>query len=340
MIEKQNYSLLKHNSFGIDVKAKHFMEYENEDELLLFLQQGKLKRPFLHIGEGSNLLFLHDYEGLILHSAIKGVKVIEESKDQIVVQVGAGENWDDFVSYCVDNEWYGVENLSLIPGEVGAAAVQNIGAYGVELKDWVHSIETIDTEGNFVVYSVSDCKYAYRHSIFKKAENKNVFITRVNLCLGKNKNFHLDYGSIRKELDEDKNNITLKRVRDIIIRIREEKLPNPEDIGNGGSFFMNPIVTSDFFHKLQDEYPELPFYKLANNRYKIPAAWLIDQCGWKGKKVGNVGVYPKQALVLVNYGGATGKEVYLLAKSIQKSVNDKFGIQLYPEVNYIGNYTA
>ncbi len=338
MIERNDYSLLKHNSFGIDVKAKHFIEYKDEDELLLFLQQGKLKKPFLHIGEGSNLLFLHDYEGMILHSAIRGVEIIEESKDQIIVQVGAGENWDEFVAYCVEHEWYGAENLSLIPGEVGAAAVQNIGAYGVELKDLVHSIETIDTEGNFTVYTVSACEYAYRHSVFKKPENKNLFITRVNLCLSKNKNFYLDYGSIRKELDKDKD-ITLKKVRDVIIKIREEKLPNPDDIGNGGSFFMNPVIAPDFFNKLQNEYPDIPFYKLPNDTYKIPAAWMIDQCGWKGKKVGNVGVYPKQALVLVNYGGATGKEVFLLAKSIQDSVNHKFGIKLRPEVNYIGSYT-
>lgn len=339
MIEKNNYSLLNHNSFGIDVKAKHFVEYEDEDELLLFLQQGKLKSPFLHIGEGSNLLFLADYEGMILHSGIKGIKVINESEDQLLVQVGAGENWDEFVAHCVENEWYGAENLSLIPGEVGAAAVQNIGAYGVELKDLVHSIETLDTKGNRKVYSVSNCDYAYRHSLFKKSENKDIFITRVNLCLGKNKRFHLDYGSIRKELNANEE-VTLKKVREVIIKIREEKLPNPEDLGNGGSFFMNPVVDQAFFKKLQSEYPNMPFYELPNDKYKIPAAWMIDQCGWKGKRVGNVGVYPKQALVLVNYGGATGKEVHRLANSIQESVKGKFGVQLHPEVNYIGIHTV
>lgn len=334
MIEKENYSLLKHNTFGIDVKAKHFIEYNSEDELIQFISEGRLKTPFLHIGEGSNLLFLTDYDGLILHSAIRGVEVTKESVDAVWVKVGAGENWDEFVAYCVEKKWYGTENLSLIPGEVGAAAVQNIGAYGVEIKDFIESVETVTSEGKKEIVPVAACDYSYRMSRFKKQENKSTFITYVNLILSKKEQYHLDYGSVRKELCDAP--VTLQKVREVIIKIREEKLPNPSDIGNGGSFFMNPIVDEGFFMNLQAKYPNVPFYKLPNNQYKIPAAWMIDQCGWKGKRIGNVGVYPKQALVLINYGGATGSEVYHLARSIQESVKENFAVMLYPEVNYIG----
>lgn len=334
MIEKEDYSLLKHNTFGIDVKAKHFIEYNSEDELIQFILEGRLKYPFLHIGEGSNLLFLTDYDGLILHSAIRGVEVTKESEDSVWVKVGAGENWDEFVAYCVEKKWYGTENLSLIPGEVGAAAVQNIGAYGVEIKDFIESVETVTSDGKKKIVPVAECDYSYRMSRFKKQENKRTFITYVNLILSKKEQYHLDYGSVRKELCDAP--VTLQKVREVIIKIREEKLPNPSDIGNGGSFFMNPIVDEDFFLNLQEKYPNVPFYKLPNNQYKVPAAWMIDQCGWKGKRVGNVGVYPKQALVLINYGGATGEEVYHLAQSIQESVKETFAVMLHPEVNYIG----
>ena len=334
MIEKEEYSLLEHNTFGIDVKTKYFIEYNNEDELIQFIKEGRLRSPFLHIGEGSNLLFLTDYNGIILHSAIRGVEVISESEDSVRIRVGAGENWDDFVAYCVERKWYGTENLSLIPGEVGAAAVQNIGAYGVEIKDMIESVETVNSKGEKDVIPVSMCDYSYRMSRFKKQKNKDVFVTRVNLVLSKKEQYHLDYGSIRKELCDVP--VTLEKVREVIIRIREEKLPNPSDIGNGGSFFMNPIVDEAFFLSLQKKYPNVPFYKLPNDQYKVPAAWMIDQCGWKGKRLGNVGVYSKQALVLVNYGGATGMEVCNLAESIQKSVFETFSVVLHPEVNYIG----
>lgn len=334
MIEKEEYSLLEHNTFGIDVKTKYFIEYNNEDELIQFIKEGRLRSPFLHIGEGSNLLFLTDYNGIILHSAIRGVEIISESEDSVRIRVGAGENWDDFVAYCVERKWYGTENLSLIPGEVGAAAVQNIGAYGVEIKDMIESVETVNSKGEKEVIPVSMCDYSYRMSRFKKQKNKDVFVTRVNLVLSKKEQYHLDYGSIRKELCDAP--VTLQKVREVIIRIREEKLPNPSDIGNGGSFFMNPIVDEAFFITLQKKYPNVPFYKLPNDQYKVPAAWMIDQCGWKGKRLGNVGVYSKQALVLVNYGGATGMEVCNLAESIQKSVFETFSVVLHPEVNYIG----
>ncbi len=336
MIEKKDYSLLEHNTFKIDVCAKHFVEYNSEDELIDFLQSGKLKKTFLHIGEGSNLLFLNDYQGMVLHSAIQGVEVISELDDYVLVRVGAGMSWDDFVAHCVEKLWYGAENLSLIPGEVGAAAVQNIGAYGVEIKDLIYAVETVDIMGQHKTYSVADCEYAYRYSRFKKVENKHIFITRVILKLSKIEQYHLDYGSVRKELLKH-TEVDLSTVRNAIIAIREEKLPNPCHIGNGGSFFMNPIVSKLKFEELKSLYPEIPYYELSQAKYKIPAAWMIDQCGWKGKRIGDAGVYSKQALVLVNHGKATGKDIYELAEAIRSSVKNKFGVILKPEVNYIGS---
>lgn len=328
------YSLLSYNTFGIDVSADRFLEYSSADELKELIVQGAVTTPFLHIGGGSNLLFTKDYEGLILHSRIEGIEVTEEDDHSVSVRVGAGVVWDDFVAHCVEHGWYGAENLSLIPGEVGASAVQNIGAYGVEVKDLITAVETVNIHGEERVYSVKECGYAYRNSIFKLPENKSVFVTFVQFRLSKEEHYTLDYGTIRQEL-ENYPAPTLPVVRDIIIAIRQSKLPDPKVAGNAGSFFMNPIVAREKLEALQREYPQIPYYELADGRVKIPAGWMIDRCGWKGKSLGPAAVHDKQALVLVNRGGAKGKDIIALSDAVRASVREKFGIDIHPEVNIV-----
>ena len=333
-MKKEDYSLLSHNTFGIDVKAACFLEYRSVEELHELIARELITMPYLHIGGGSNLLFTKDYPGTVLHSLIGGIEVLSENDEEVLLRVGAGVQWDDFVSYCVEHDWYGVENLSLIPGEVGASAVQNIGADGVEVKDLITSVETVNIRGEERVYSVDECGYAYRKSIFKQPEMKEVFITYVCFRLSKKESYTLDYGSIRQEL-ENYPAVTLPVMRRVIIGIRESKLPDPKVTGNAGSFFMNPIVPRVQFEALQQEYPRIPFYELANGTVKIPAGWMIDQCGWKGKALGPAAVHDKQALVLVNRGGAKGSDVIALSDAVRASVRDKFGIDIHPEVNIV-----
>lgn len=328
------YSLLSYNTFGIDVSAARFLEYTSVEELQQQIAQGAVTTPFLHIGGGSNLLFTKDYDGLILHSRIEGIEVTEEDSRFVSVRVGAGVVWDDFVAYCVAHGWYGAENLSLIPGEVGASAVQNIGAYGVEAKDLITAVETVNIRGEERVYSVEECRYAYRDSIFKRPENKSVFVTHVCFRLGKEEHYTLDYGTIRQELDKYPA-LTLPVVRKVIIDIRESKLPDPKVMGNAGSFFMNPIVPKEKLLALQQEYPRMPYYELPDGRVKIPAGWMIDQCGWKGKALGPAAVHDKQALVLVNRGGAEGSDIIALSDAVRAAVREKFGIDIHPEVNFV-----
>ena len=328
------YSLLSHNTFGIDVSAARFLEYASVEELQQQIAQGAVTTPFLHIGGGSNLLFTKDYDGLILHSCIEGIEVTEEDERTVSVRVGAGVVWDDFVAYCVAHGWYGAENLSLIPGEVGAGAVQNIGAYGVEVKDLITAVETVNIQGDQRVYSIEECGYAYRNSIFKRPENKSVFITYVRFRLSKEEYYTLDYGTIRQELGKYPE-LTLPVVRKVIIDIRESKLSDPKVMGNAGSFFMNPIVSKEKLLALQQEYPQIPYYELADGQVKIPAGWMIDQCGWKGKSLGPAAVHDKQALVLVNRGGAKGSDIIALSDAVRASVREKFGIDIHPEVNFV-----
>ncbi len=328
------YSLLSHNTFGIDVSAARFLEYASVEELQQQIAQGAVTTPFLHIGGGSNLLFTKDYDGLILHSCIGGIEVTEEDERTVSVRVGAGVVWDDFVAYCVAHGWYGAENLSLIPGEVGAGAVQNIGAYGVEVKDLITAVETVNIQGDQRVYSIEECGYAYRNSIFKRPENKSVFVTYVRFRLSKEEYYTLDYGTIRQELGKYPE-LTLPVVRKVIIDIRESKLPDPKVMGNAGSFFMNPIVPKEKLLVLQQEYPQIPYYELADGQVKIPAGWMIDQCGWKGKSLGPAAVHDKQALVLVNRGGAKGSDIIALSDAVRVSVREKFGIDIHPEVNFV-----
>lgn len=337
MTEYTDYSLLPHNTFRMDVKAARFMEYSSEEELTAFLASGGLTSPYLHIGGGSNLLFLSDYPGLVLHSSVKGVETVAETDERVELRVGSGVVWDDFVAYTVKKGLYGAENLSLIPGEVGASAVQNIGAYGVEVKDLVVSVDAVEAAtGKKRRFTREECRYAYRDSIFKKELKGRYFVTYVTYRLSKLPVFHLDYGNVRAELEKDGMEPTLANVRRVIAAIRSNKLPDPKVTGNAGSFFMNPVVSQEQFDRLQAEYSEMPSYRLDGNRVKIPAGWLIERCGWKGKALGPAAVHDRQALVLVNRGGATGRDVLRLADEVARSVKERFGIEISPEVNLIG----
>jgi UDP-N-acetylmuramate dehydrogenase len=321
----------------MDVEASVFVEYESVTELKeILLHQLCPEGKWLHIGGGSNLLFTGDFDGMILHSAIKGFEVVSENEDEVLVRAGAGEVWDDFVAYTVEKGWYGAENLSLIPGEVGASAVQNIGAYGVEAKDLIVKVDTLEVEtGKERVFGNEECGYAYRESVFKHALKGKYIVTHVTYRLSKHPSYRLDYGNVHSELEKRGCELTLENVRQTIIDIRESKLPDPKVQGNAGSFFMNPIVPRPLFEELLGKYPSMPFYEVDAERVKIPAAWMIDQCGWKGKQLGRAGVHNKQALVLVNCGGATGQEIIALSEEIQRSVLDKFGVRISPEVNFI-----
>ena len=336
MIIKENISLLSYNTFGIDAKADYFIEYSSVEELQMALQSEIVKsNRLLHIGGGSNLLFMKDFKGVILHSAINFIKKVSEDADSVILEAGAVVNWDDFVAYSVQNGWGGVENLSLIPGEVGASAVQNIGAYGVEVQDVIIEVNAVEIEtGELKIFSIEDCQYGYRESIFKKELKGKYIITSVVFKLQKQPEFKLNYQHLEAEVLKN-GDITLQNIRQTIIAIRESKLPDPKIFGNAGSFFMNPVISKAHFNELLAQYPQMPHYFVSETEEKVPAGWLIDQCGWKGKQIGNAGVHDKQALVLVNKGGATGAEIVYLAEQIQVSVKIKFGIELRAEVNYI-----
>ena len=332
MKEYKDYSLLNHNTFGMDVKAKRYVEYDSEEELKTLIPT--LEGEVLHMGGGSNLLFKGDFAGTVLHSAIRGIEIVEEKGDEVLVRVGAGEVWDDFVAWAVAQGLGGVENLSLIPGEVGASAVQNIGAYGVEAKDVIALVEAVELQnGQKRVFGTLECDYAYRQSIFKKQLKGKYAITFVTYRLQKKPQLKLEYGNIKAVLGEKKD-LTIADVRQAIIDIRNAKLPDPKVQGNSGSFFMNPVVSREKFLSIQKDYPNMPFYEVEGG-VKIPAGWMIDQCGWRGKSLGRAGVHDKQALVLVNLGGATSDEIITLCETVCKDVYEKFGIEIHPEVNLI-----
>lgn len=334
--ESINFSLVHHNTFGVDVCTALFIEYDTVAELQSMISHGKIKQPFIHVGGGSNLLFLGDFNGTVLHSRIKSIEVVEETSDTITLKVGSGVVWDDFVAHSVEQGWYGAENLSHIPGEVGASAVQNIGAYGVEAKDIITEVHAVDIQGETYCFSNADCNFAYRYSIFKEVSMRHIIVTHVCFQLSKIEVFKLDYGAVRKEL-ETYPAITLAAVREVVMKIRNQKLPDPKVLGNAGSFFMNPIVDESVFLVIQKAYPDMPYYNVGNGKIKIPAGWLIEQSGWKGKVLGRAGVYEKQALVLVNRGNATGKDIIALSDAVRASVYEKFGIHIHPEVTVIGH---
>ena len=335
MVIEQNYSLENHNTFHIPAKTRWFMEYDNEEELNRILRDEFFQECIsIHIGEGSNLLFINDFDGIIIHSCIKGISIIEDSLESVLLRVGAAEHWDDVVDYAVAQGWGGIENLSHIPGETGAAAVQNIGAYGAEIKDVVETVETYNQlTYEKRVFTNEECCYGYRHSFFKEAGHDPYIVTYVNIRLQKIPQYKLDYGNLTEMLKG--NEITLQSIREAVIEIRRSKLPDPQDLGNAGSFFMNPVIQQTQFNDLKEKYPEVPSYAVVEGFVKIPAGWLIEKCGIKGVRDGNVGVYEKQALIIVNHGGATGDEVATFAGKIINTVKEKFGITLIPEVKYI-----
>ena len=342
MKDIQNYSLKEHNTFGIDAKCRRFIEFEDDDEAVevtKILRESAI--PYIIIGGGSNLLLTKDFDGIVVRSGIKG-HYFEESGDgsqETVVRMtcGSGEVWDDMVATSIKAGYYGMENLSLIPGDVGASAVQNIGAYGVEAKDLIVSVEAVEiATGQVVTISGKDCGYGYRQSKFKQEWKNRYLITHVTYQLSTSFQPHLDYGNIRQELEKKGiTEPTAQQVRDIIIDIRNAKLPDPKVMGNAGSFFMNPIVTRQKYEHLAAQYPMMPHYEVDGSYEKIPAGWMIEQCGWKGKSQGRAGVHDKQALVLVNRGGATGAEIVALCDAIRKDVKTKFDIDIHPEVNIV-----
>lgn len=344
MKDLKDYSLLAHNTFGIDAKCSRFVEYASVEEAQqLVASLTEADQPLLILGGGSNLLLTGDYQGTVLHSAIMGIEVMENSsfenqeneKGSVFLKCGSGEVFDDVVAYAVEHGYHGAENLSIIPGEVGASAVQNIGAYGVEAKDIIYKVEAVEiATGKVVNFDNADCQYSYRQSKFKHEWRDKYLVTHVIYRLSKTFTPDLDYGNIRtslaaKHIAEP----TAQQLRDVIIEIRNAKLPDPKVEGNAGSFFMNPIVEKAKYDELAAQYPGMPHYTIDAKHEKIPAGWMIDQCGWKGKSLGRAGVHDKQALVLVNRGGATGEEIVKLCETIRKDVFEKFGIEIHPEVN-------
>lgn len=337
MIIERNFSLLQHHTFHIPVMADYFIEYESVDELKEILSSAPVKgNRFLQIGSGSNLLFVKDYDGVILHSAIRSIGIVSEIGDEVILKAGSGIIWDDLVAYSVNMGWGGLENLSNIPGEVGASAVQNIGAYGREAKDVIEKVECIDVDSlSMRVFSNAECVYGYRSSIFKKEMKGRFIVTAVYFRLQKKPVLSLEYGNLSTALSSVSEPLP-KDVREAVIKIRSEKLPDPDFMGNAGSFFMNPIVPKAQYDKIKAYYPDIPCYPINSEYVKVPAAWLIDKCGWRGKSEGGAAVYEKQCLVLVNKNNAKAQDVLSLARKITVSVKEVFGIDIYPEVNFIG----
>jgi len=341
---QQNFSLKKYNTFGIDAYGKYFMTFDSLSALHIFFENEKnISDSKLILGGGSNILFTKNFDGIVLKNEIKGIQTIYEDDEYALVKTGAGENWHQFVLHCINKDLAGVENLSLIPGNVGASPMQNIGAYGVEIKDIFHSLEAYNYVENKVFnFSLNDCEFGYRDSIFKKKYKNQFAILNVTFRLNKQPQFNISYGAIKEELERmNVEKLTIKAVSDAVINIRTSKLPDPEVIGNAGSFFKNPEVNSHELHELIQINSGVPSFKINDDAYKIPAAWLVEHCGprtgmsWKGYRRKDAGCYDKQALVLVNYGNASGEEIYILSEEIKVSVKEKFGIALETEVNII-----
>ena len=338
MKDFRDYSLLPHNTFGIDARCRRFVAYESVDEARQLARVlTDADQSLLIIGGGSNLLLTHDFEGTVVRSEIRGIEVLEENDNEVLARVGSGECWDDFVATCVERGWYGAENLSLIPGDVGASAVQNIGAYGAEVASIIYKVEAVRlNDGECETIPAEACHYGYRQSRFKQEWKGRYLITHVVYRLSKVFRPLLDYGNIRAELERQAiTTPTVLQLRNAIIAIRQAKLPDHHVEGNAGSFFVNPVVPRQQFEALLKRYPQMPHYHVSDSQEKIPAGWLIEQCGWKGRTLGRAGVHNKQALVLVNRGGATGSEVLHLCNLICQDVQQQFGIEIHPEVNIV-----
>lgn len=352
----ENASLRPYNTFGLDVKADLFVEYSAEEDLREIFHDARVAgKPFLHIGQGSNLLFTDDFHGVILHSAIRGIRPTSQGEEVILLECGAGETWDHVCEWCVEHGFHGVENLSGIPGEVGAAAVQNIGAYGVEFKDVVEAVSVYDIEQDkHVIVSAEQCQYGYRTSLFKQADYKSRFVvTGALLSLARKAQFKLDYGNIKAALlergftllqgsekrkparAERAKAITLHAMREAILFVRASKLPDPKKLGNAGSFFKNPIISRERYDALLANNPDLPKYDIDETHVKVPAGWLIEHAGCRDRRVGDACVYPQQCLVIVNRGKASANDIIQLARIVVETVNERYGIALEPEVNFV-----
>ena len=337
MIIHKNVSLKKYNSFGVVQKADCIIHLKNEKEAVaLFNGEVLWNRPLLITGSGSNILFVDDYKGTIIHPGLKGIRIEGRDNENILISAGSGVIWDDLVEWTVEHGYYGLENLSLIPGTVGATPVQNIGAYGTEIKETIEKVRAISVNsGSVVEFAKDECKFGYRTSIFKNIEKGNYLITRVYYRLSLLPMINLSYGALKDEVAK-LGNETLRNVRQAVINIRQSKLPDPREYGNAGSFFKNPVVLKTLAEDLKKDYPELPFFEDKPGKVKLAAGWLIEQCGWKGKRIGDAGVHDRQALVIVNFGNATGKDIYVLSEEIKKSVYARFGIELEREVEIVG----
>jgi len=334
----ENYPLLKLNTFGVDVKAKYFTSINTINELIEATKTNVFKDlELLILGGGSNILFTKDFDGLVILNNIKGKEIISQNQQSIFLKIGAGENWHELVMYCVDNGWGGIENLSLIPGNTGTAPMQNIGAYGVEIKETFLELEALEiSSGKIVKFNNSDCEFGYRESVFKNKMKNQYIILNITLELKKNPVLNINYGDVKAILESQNiKNPGIKEVSNAIIRIRQSKLPDPKKIGNSGSFFKNPLVSLNQLELIKKNYPNVVNYEINENEFKIAAGWLIERAGWKGKKFNNYGVHEKQALVLVNYGLANGMEIFDLSEKIILDIKDKFGITLEREVNII-----
>lgn len=337
MIQK-NVSLFPFNTFAMDVGTRYYASFEDVDELGATLEESAaLSAPRMILGGGSNVLFRSDYDGLILHNRIRGIEWVSDEGDEVFVRVGAGENWHAFVMWCIENGLAGVENLSLIPGSVGAGPMQNIGAYGVELREVFHELEAYHLEeGRVEKFSNSACEFGYRESVFKKSLKGQFAIISVTFKLSRKPDFKTSYGAIEQELNRmGVEELSIRCVSQAVINIRRSKLPDPRMIGNAGSFFKNPVISATHFEDLKRQFPEMPNYPAGEGLVKVPAGWLIDNSGWKGKRFGNYGVHERQALVLVNYGGAQGNEIYDLSEKIIDDIRSTYGIELEREVNII-----
>ena len=337
MTIQKDVSLKEYNTFGIAAKAKSYLKIESLEELNEVLSQ-KHQQPFFILGGGSNMLLTKDIDALVLHIELKGIKIAEETESHVIIEAQAGENWHDFVLWCLKHNYGGVENLSLIPGNIGTAPMQNIGAYGVELKDVFHSCNAVNLNTKSIkTFKKEECKFGYRESVFKQKLKGQFIITSVLLKLTKkNHLLHIDYGAIKTELESlNIINPSIKDISEAVIKIRKSKLPDPKEIGNSGSFFKNPVLNKIQFTELQKTFPKVPHYVVSDSQIKVPAGWLIETAGFKGKRFNNYGVHNKQALVLVNYGNADGKDIYKLAQLIQITVKRIFNIKIETEVNII-----
>ncbi|MDE3249229.1 MAG: UDP-N-acetylmuramate dehydrogenase [Bacteroidota bacterium] len=342
MLIEENASLRRLNTFGIDATARYFARFETAQQLEEILSTQKTSYPLpltstLILGGGSNILFTKNFNGLLLKNEITGIVNVGEDNEYVYLRVGGGVNWHQFVLYCIDKGLAGVENLSLIPGCCGASPIQNIGAYGVEIKDLFHELEAFHLEEKTILrFNTNDCAFGYRESVFKNKFKGQFAILSVTYKLRKQPVFHTSYGAIQQELEKaGVTELSIKAISDAVIRIRQSKLPDPAVVGNAGSFFKNPTVSGEKFPELKSKYPNIPGYPQPDGTTKLAAGWLIEQCGWKGFREGDAGVHPLQALVLVNYGNAQGEQIFQLSSRILQSVQEKFGVELEREVNLV-----